>query len=298
MENKYELTEERYINKENETAKPVVHIFPYSTAEEREKNPELKSDLLYWSNGAGDLHYHGKFDIDEEQLPSELQYAYNELWREDYGIYCYLVENKNGYGIALTAEFDEYYAEDCDVDMETLFEHMRHGVYDIAKHPEFAKAEFYVGEFTGFDDCHELTMVFPAMTDKETFQKAAKLFDEVVYKIIEDRIEKENEQNLIAYKVTISETLTRDVIVYANTKIKAIEKAEDLCNDGVIDLTSEDFSGREVIASNVAKEYELTNFEVYGKRKISLHEKISRIKEKKDQVIKTLHEYREEKFER
>lgn len=298
MENKYGLTEERYINKENETAKSVVHIFSYSTAEEREKNPELKSDLLYWSNGAGDLHYHGKFDIDEDQLPSELQYAYNELWSERYGTYCYLVENKNGYGIALTAEFDEYYAEDCDVDMETLFEHMRHGVYDIAKHQEFAKAEFYVGEFTGFQECHELAVVFPAMTDKEVFQKAAKLFDDVAYKTIEGRMEMENEKNLIPYKITISETLTRDVIVYANKKSLAIEKAEELCNEGVIDLTVNDFSSREVIASNVAKVNELTNLEVYGKSKISLDEKISRIKEKKEQVIKTLHKYKEEEYEK
>lgn len=284
------------ISMENKISTPSVHIYHYITADERAKNPELKSDLLYWSNGAGDLHYHGRFDIDEDQLPSELKYAYNELWREDYGTYCYLVENKNGYGIALTAEFDEFYAEDCDIDMETLFAHMKAAVYEIAKHPEFSKSEFYVSEFTGFEECHDFCVVFPAMTSKEEFQKAAKLFDELVYQTVEENIEKKN--NLIPFKVTVTETLTRDIVIYANSKNSAVEIAKELCNESEIDLTMDDFNGREVIATAVAKEHELGQYEIYGKKKMSLADKINKVKEKKNNVIDVLHKYREEDYER
>ncbi|MBR1531298.1 MAG: hypothetical protein IJ643_04470 [Eubacterium sp.] len=42
----------------------------------------------------------------------------------------------------------------------------------------------------------------------------------------------------------IEERLVRKVIVEADSRIEAYELAEDLCNDGIIDLDSKDFKER------------------------------------------------------
>lgn len=46
------------------------------------------------------------------------------------------------------------------------------------------------------------------------------------------------------YKIVIEETLTRTVIVEADTPSDAVEAAEEMCNAGTIDLDASDFSGR------------------------------------------------------
>lgn len=46
------------------------------------------------------------------------------------------------------------------------------------------------------------------------------------------------------YEVMIEETLTRTVVIEADTPFDAAEAAEEMCNSGVIDLNASDFSGR------------------------------------------------------
>ena len=67
------------------------------------------------------------------------------------------------------------------------------------------------------------------------------------------------------YYVTISETLSRSVIIWADSSESANEKANDLCNAGEIDLTASDFAGREIQCDGVARENDLPTLHHYGK---------------------------------
>lgn len=66
------------------------------------------------------------------------------------------------------------------------------------------------------------------------------------------------------YYVTISETLSRSVIIWADSSEAAGEKAADLCNAGEIDLTASDFANREIQCDGVASENDLNTAKQYG----------------------------------
>lgn len=68
-----------------------------------------------------------------------------------------------------------------------------------------------------------------------------------------------------AFKVHISEVLGRDVIIYAEDKYEAEEKAEELCNAGIIDLSGGDFGSRTVETICTASPEEKDTLEKYGK---------------------------------
>ena len=143
----------------------------------------VSTAINYWCNACGDLHHHGEYDITEAELPDPLKRAYNELWGEDYGSLCYLVDTEEGYGIALINEYDRVTAEDCGVSMEALFGYAVADAMEVRASDLFDKTTVYVTEFSGFDECHELIVVFPADIDKDTFQKAADaLYNEYAYK--------------------------------------------------------------------------------------------------------------------
>lgn len=67
------------------------------------------------------------------------------------------------------------------------------------------------------------------------------------------------------YYLTISETLSRSVIVWADSSESANEKAANLCNAGEIDLTASDFADREIQCDGVASENDLNTVKQYGK---------------------------------
>ena len=66
------------------------------------------------------------------------------------------------------------------------------------------------------------------------------------------------------YYVTISETLSRSVIIWADNSESANEKANDLCNAGEIDLTASDFADRNIQCDGVASENDLNTVKQYG----------------------------------
>lgn len=66
------------------------------------------------------------------------------------------------------------------------------------------------------------------------------------------------------YYLTISETLSRSVIVWADSSESANEKANDLCNAGEIDLTASDFANREIQCDGVASENDLNTVKQYS----------------------------------
>lgn len=67
------------------------------------------------------------------------------------------------------------------------------------------------------------------------------------------------------YSVTVRETLSRSVIIWADGREDAEEKAADLSNDGTISLTDRDFIDREIECNGVAGAYDLSTFKQYGK---------------------------------
>ena len=67
-----------------------------------------------------------------------------------------------------------------------------------------------------------------------------------------------------AFKVHISEVLGRDVIIYAEDRYEAEEKAEELCNAGIIDLSGGDFGSRTVETIGTADIGD-NKLEAYGK---------------------------------
>ena len=66
------------------------------------------------------------------------------------------------------------------------------------------------------------------------------------------------------YYLTISETLSRSVIVWADSSESANEKAANLCNAGEIDLTASDFASREIQCDGVASENDLNTVKQYS----------------------------------
>ncbi len=70
---------------------------------------EISGDLKYWCNSCGDtFDPHKSLWISEDKLPTALRDAYTQLWQENPGgSYCYLVEYRGQYGIALVNEYYE-----------------------------------------------------------------------------------------------------------------------------------------------------------------------------------------------
>lgn len=81
----------------------------------------------------------------------------------------------------------------------------------------------------------------------------------------DDDAETEDEE-LKPYIVTVRETLTRTVVIWAVDRYEAEEKAENLCNDEIIYLRYEDFTGRECKCEGEAQEGGLSFYEQYGRK--------------------------------
>jgi len=149
----------------------------------KEDMEQLNNEIRYWSNGLGEIHDHG-VSISEEELPLELQRAYKDLWTDEYGSICYLVETLQGCGVALLNEYDQCTADDFKLKMDNLFQFVLEDGKTISRRPEFQHATFYIGEYSVFDECHEMFAVFPANTPIEEFRTAASLLDKLVYQSV------------------------------------------------------------------------------------------------------------------
>ena len=80
------------------------------------------------------------------------------------------------------------------------------------------------------------------------------------------------------FRIAITETLTREVDIWAEDEVDALEIAEDLCNSGVIDSDGNDFAGRNSVSQGPARIGDLQLHEVYDRNgKISDEKKPSPI---------------------
>ena len=148
--------------------------------EERQK---LLEDLKFWSNALGELHHRGEYDIKESGLPEELQRAYRTLWTAGSGSLCYLAEYRKRYGIALINEFTEEYAGQHFFTMDELFCKLKAKAESFQRMEAFHGATGILGRLSGFEDCHEFIIFFPADMEQKVFNRAADLLYENVYEL-------------------------------------------------------------------------------------------------------------------
>ena len=152
----------------------------------KEDMEQFSKEFKYWSNSLGELYNQGVL-IAEEDLPAELQQAYKDLWTDEFGSLCYLVETRQGFGVALLNEYDKCYADDCKITMDKLFQSALKDSEVISQRAEFQNADIYIGEHSGFCECHELLVIFPANTPVDEFKAAAALLDELAYQAAKNR---------------------------------------------------------------------------------------------------------------
>ena len=163
--------------KEQEQLENVVDAEPTHKGDKELVDGSFK----YWSNACGDLHRNGNEFITEAELPEPLKRAYKELWGETWGSLCYLVETPDGYGVALVNEYDDYTASVKKCSKEDLFELVQADKELVMATSGFENAKVYAGDYTGFDECHELIVVFPADTPFEEFDSAANALEHIAY---------------------------------------------------------------------------------------------------------------------
>lgn len=96
-----------------------------------------------------------------------------------------------------------------------------------------------------------------------TAEELAARFEEAVYGW--QKMQERPDDGLAPYCVTIQETLQRTVIVWAADRLDAEETAQNLCNDGVINLDDNDFTDRQCTCDGVATLENLGSMAEYRK---------------------------------
>lgn len=75
----------------------------------------------------------------------------------------------------------------------------------------------------------------------------------------------EEKESVQPYRIVITETFVREVEIYAADNFAAQEIAEELCNEGIIDLNADDFQSRDTECRGVARPNDLALHEHYDK---------------------------------
>lgn len=65
------------------------------------------------------------------------------------------------------------------------------------------------------------------------------------------------------YVVTVRETLSRTVIIWADSQGEAEDTADNFCCVGDICLGDQDFIGRDIESDGIASDYDISTFENY-----------------------------------
>ena len=158
-----------------------LRVFRISEVEEMRRTGTFHP-VKFWSNGAGELHHFGEYDITEDDLPNELR-KYYDAGLCDGAVYLVQHEEKNC--IAIIAEYNledfEGTEAEKDASMATLFDFPFRDAVSLSVLPEFEDATMLITEKAGFDDCHELIAVFPHTISVEDFREALRTFDHVLF---------------------------------------------------------------------------------------------------------------------
>ena len=125
---------------------------------------KLYSKLKFWCSGCGDLHYHGEYHITEDDLPSPLKYAYNDLWSEGSGCLEYLVDYNGNYYLAIEGEYDSE-----DEDFLGVYTKAVIGVAELLTQNSNCKVIINANPDSVWDK--EIYFLVPAEMEKEEFDK-------------------------------------------------------------------------------------------------------------------------------
>ena len=125
---------------------------------------ELYSKLKFWCSGCGDLHYHGEYDITENDLPYSLEYAYKELWSDGSGCLEYLVDYNGNYYLAIEGEYDSD-----DEDFLGVYTKAVIGVSELLTQNSNCKVIINANPDSVWDK--EIYFLVPAEMEKEEFDK-------------------------------------------------------------------------------------------------------------------------------
>lgn len=130
---------------------------------------QLNNDLKFWSNSTGDLCYHGKYSVNEEELPEELQQAYYTLYNREHPEFQYLCEFKGKYYIDLCMDIDkEKLAIEKRISIDEINNRLRMKGQSLSIQPLFSKVEIVLAidcSITG----HEFNILLPVDTEPEVF---------------------------------------------------------------------------------------------------------------------------------
>lgn len=147
--------------------------------------------LGYWCNSCGDLHECASRPVKKEDLPSPLRMAYENLWYEDYGLCCYLVEffTKDGkhsvnYGIDLCAEYPQVFIDDVGLGIKQV----KSIAKNLGKHIKTIYPEcihVFTQDINIDSDTYEYAVhyIFDCNLPANKFGKIADILNHAVYKI-------------------------------------------------------------------------------------------------------------------
>ena len=148
-----------------------------------EFNDKLEN-FVYWCNNAGDLHHNAEYWIDDvEDLPKELQVAYNELWSDSYWASCYIAEFNDKYGIVLEAEYSSYFAKELKVSRKELDNMVKDKAVELTN--KYSEYDVIFGEDTikwSDGEVNSAMIIFmPWNISKEKFFEVQEYFDSMCY---------------------------------------------------------------------------------------------------------------------
>lgn len=131
---------------------------------------DLLKHLNFWCNGCGDLHYNGKRDIQEEELPDPLKQAYHELWSEGAGCLEYLVDYDGIYYLAIEGEYIQEELEDDGI----LYRAAVKNVRKLLENPAFSGCMATASADVDDKNGNAIYFLVPALTPKEIFDEMEK----------------------------------------------------------------------------------------------------------------------------
>lgn len=148
---------------------------------------EFKDNLenfVYWCNCTGDLHHNAEYWIDDvDDLPKELQSAYNELWSDCYWANCYIAEFNGEYGIALESEYDSYFAEELKVSRHELDNMVKDKAVELTN--KYSEYDVIFGEdaikWSNGEVNSAMIIFMPWNISKEKFLEVQEYFDSMCY---------------------------------------------------------------------------------------------------------------------
>ena len=143
------------------------------------------NELLFWSNEKGDFHYHGERFLNICDLPEALRNAYRNLWNKDTGSYCYLVEYKGEYFIALSNTYSEDYAAVCEMEFSEMYEAaFKNAVYMDTLLKKSVEYILMIEGDKKTHRSHEMIALINPLIKRTDFDKIADIIYENAYKNI------------------------------------------------------------------------------------------------------------------